>query len=207
MTTIDALPGKTLGMLADLCHKLQHGSHTLEELERFLKRQNPFDLKPAIRTSKPKAAVLKLVNDQVALMGSENFDPQAYFQTRPGLWVSEEFVSRVRSKAKPVENLGSATLKSYDLTKAAYDREIKTGLGANHVFDQSELIARLEQMVGKQQGGEEGELLNNGYANLFYLAGWVVYVRWNAGRRRWNVGVWKLDDFHWHEGDRIFSRN
>jgi hypothetical protein len=36
------MPGKVLGMLADLMHKLQHGSLTLEEFELFLKRQNPF---------------------------------------------------------------------------------------------------------------------------------------------------------------------
>ena len=35
-------PGSTLGMLADLMHKLQHGVRTPEELDMFLKGQNPF---------------------------------------------------------------------------------------------------------------------------------------------------------------------
>jgi len=36
------VPGNVLGMMADLCHKLQHGTLTPEELDMFLKGQNPF---------------------------------------------------------------------------------------------------------------------------------------------------------------------
>jgi len=37
------VPGNVLGMLADLCHKLQHGALSPEHLERFLKGHNPFE--------------------------------------------------------------------------------------------------------------------------------------------------------------------
>ncbi len=36
------VPGNLLGMLADLLHKIQHGIITVQELARFLKRENPF---------------------------------------------------------------------------------------------------------------------------------------------------------------------
>lgn len=39
---VGGVPSNILGMLADLLHKLQHGSMTVKELELFLKRQNPF---------------------------------------------------------------------------------------------------------------------------------------------------------------------
>jgi hypothetical protein len=39
---VGGAPGNVLGMLADLLHKLQHGVIAPEELEKFLKRQNPF---------------------------------------------------------------------------------------------------------------------------------------------------------------------
>ncbi len=42
---IGEVPGNVLGMLADLNHKLQHGTLTPEELGRFLKRENPFPQK------------------------------------------------------------------------------------------------------------------------------------------------------------------
>lgn len=39
---IGEVPGNILGMMADLCHKLQHGNRTPEQLDLFLKGQNPF---------------------------------------------------------------------------------------------------------------------------------------------------------------------
>lgn len=39
---IGSVPGNILGMLADLMHKLQHGVRTTDQLDRFLKGQNPF---------------------------------------------------------------------------------------------------------------------------------------------------------------------
>lgn len=39
---IGSVPGNVLGMLADLMHKLQHGVRTPDQLDRFLKGQNPF---------------------------------------------------------------------------------------------------------------------------------------------------------------------
>lgn len=39
---VGGVPGNLLGMTADLFHKLQNGAITVEELARFLKRQNPF---------------------------------------------------------------------------------------------------------------------------------------------------------------------
>lgn len=39
---IGEVPGNILGMMADLCHKLQHGNCTSEQLAVFLKGKNPF---------------------------------------------------------------------------------------------------------------------------------------------------------------------
>jgi len=38
------VPGNLLGMLADLFHKIQHGVITVQELARFLRRENPFEI-------------------------------------------------------------------------------------------------------------------------------------------------------------------
>ncbi|MAG12763.1 hypothetical protein CL630_03055 [bacterium] len=43
MGDIGTLPGERLaGLLADLCHKVQHGGLTLDELALFTQRKNPF---------------------------------------------------------------------------------------------------------------------------------------------------------------------
>ncbi|MEK7101155.1 MAG: hypothetical protein AAB921_03600, partial [Patescibacteria group bacterium] len=149
------------------------------------------------------------VNDNVQLDAVASYDPSG-FKTRPGLWVSDEFASRVGSKAKPVENLGAITLSSFGLAKNAYDKDIKSdsNMPANHVFEsESEFVAYLDQMIQKQSEGKEGDLLNNGYWNIFYVAGCVVNVGWNSDSREWYVRAWNLDVDFWGAGARVFARN
>jgi len=160
-----------------------------------------------VPTPAAKPSILNSVNDSVQLDAVATHDPQAFFQTRTGLWVSDDFKRRILTKAKPVENLDVATLKSYGLKKDAYDKQITPELGENYIFDESELCARIEQMISKQPNGEEGDLLNNGYWNIFYVAGCAVLVRWFSDDREWSVYAWTLDGGDWRAGDRVFSRN
>lgn len=151
---------------------------------------------------------LKLLNSNIELPAVAGHDPHTFFQTRKGLYVWDGFRSRVLSLAKPVSGLGPLSLSSYDLTENLYDRDIKAELPANHVFtDASVLCARIAQLISKQPNGEKGDLLNNGYANLFYLPDCVVDVYWGSVRQGWYVYAWKLDDRHWYAGRRAFSGN
>ena len=152
-------------------------------------------------------SILAPANNCVRFAAVGTHDPQAFYQTRDSLWVSDEFRSRILSKAKPIKNLVAAVGKSYDLTQNAYDREITPELGSGYAFDESEVCARIAMMIQKQPKGEAGDLLNNGCANLFYVAGCVVYVYWVADFRKWYVYAWKLDDGYWFAGFRAFSRN
>ncbi|MCX6739374.1 MAG: hypothetical protein NT098_05010, partial [Candidatus Parcubacteria bacterium] len=68
----------------------------------------------------------------------------------------------------------------------------------------------IADIISRQPKGESGTLLNNGYANLFYVqAGasvFVVYVCWSGFE--WCVSAWLLDeDGQWSGGGRVFSRN
>ncbi|MCX6739399.1 MAG: hypothetical protein NT098_05135, partial [Candidatus Parcubacteria bacterium] len=68
----------------------------------------------------------------------------------------------------------------------------------------------IADIISRQPKGESGTLLNNGYANLFYVqAGasvFVVYVNWYGFE--WNVYDWSLDENdQWYDGFRVFSRN
>lgn len=168
---------------------------------------------PAIRAaidqfSSVPPVVLKLVNSSVQLDAIASYDPKG-FKTRQGLWISDDFHSRVGKKAKPVNDLPAITLTSGDLVKNAYDKEIKADpvMPANYVFEsESDFVAYLDQMISKQPNGEEGDLLNNGYWNIFYVAGCVVDVRWFSDDRKWRVSTWELDG-SWSAGLRAFGRN
>lgn len=151
-------------------------------------------------------SILSLISDKVASEVIEAFNPRVYYKTRDGLWVGDFFRDNVLSKAGAVTKLPAALLKSFELTKNAYDREITSCLPQNYEFDISETLARIAQMIERQPGGKEGDLLNNGYVNLFYVPGYVVNVNWTAVSRRWRVNAWKLDVNDWFAGDRVFVR-
>jgi hypothetical protein len=152
-------------------------------------------------------SVLTLLNAAVASKEVKDFNPDTFYQTRKGLWVSDEFNSRVLSKAKSVKKLPATTLKALELAQDATDDQIIAGLPENYEWDVSEALARIASMIEAQPEGKEGDLVNNGYANLFYVPGCVVYVHWNADNRGWGVYVWDRGDDRWGAGCRVFSRN
>lgn len=144
------------------------GDRLLGKLALLRERVEPAILAAIEEFSRLVPPKLRLVNSDISLGPVESHDPAAFYQTRKGLYVWPEFVSRVLASAKPVTNLDPLSLSSYDLTERMYDTAIKEELPENYVFeDSSELCALIEQMISKQPNGEEGDLLNNGYANLF----------------------------------------
>jgi hypothetical protein len=72
-------------------------------------------------------------------------------------------------------------------------------------------LSEMFSLMEKQGKGEDGVLLNNGYANIFYirdLAGVLraVGVRWGGGG--WGVGADSVGGpDRWDGGYRVFSRN
>lgn len=177
----------------------------------FLKNGANMQLTDGSKAPTPaaKPSILNPLNDNVQLDAVVSYDPSG-FKTRPGLWVSDEFHSRVGSKAKPFENLGASSLSSFGLAKNAYDKDIESdsNMPANYVFEsESEFVAYLDQMIQKQPEGKEGDLLNNGYWNIFYVADYVVRVRWSSDRRGWYVDAWSFVDDRWRAGGRVFARN
>lgn len=152
-------------------------------------------------------SILSLVSDKIASDAIKTFDSHAFYKMRDGLWIGDFFRDNVLTKAAPVKQVPATVLKSFELTKNAYDREITPCLPQNYEFDVSEALARIAQMIEKQPGGSEGDLLNNGYSNLFYVPGFVVLVRWGADYRTWYVGAWGLDGLRWSAGYRVFVRN
>ena len=72
------------------------------------------------------------------------------------------------------------------------------------------MLAYLWELLTKQPNGEEGMLLTNGHANIFYIRDtddtpWVVSADWRS--IGWCVGALSaLSPDGWDEGDQVFAR-
>lgn len=149
-----------------------------------------------------KPRVLRLHETLSVGSPEESFDADAFFMTRPGLWVSDDFKRLVLPKAKIAVPVVTS-IQSFDLEENANDGKIKEEMPGNHEV----ALWHIAKFIEAQEGGKSGPLLNNGYWNIFYFAGLVVYVRWRAGDRWWYVSAWPLGGLGWFAGLRAFSSN
>ena len=128
-----------------------------------------------------------------------------FYQTGSGLYVYDTFAERLDVNARQV--VDSAPERSYvaSLLKAnAYDKDIRKELE-----DHLSTLEDIAGLIEAQPGGKSGFLLNNGYANIFYVEGkngevFAVRVRWLSGDRRWRVRGWRLGEGGgWRAGNRV----
>lgn len=133
------------------------------------------------------------------------FEPNAALVTRKGLYVWGGFIDRVRKHAAPVQSMGALALPYSDLVEAANDREIGSSLGKGYEFSATKLCYVIDRLVSAQPNGEDGVLLNNGYANLFYDEnGPVANLYWSAGSGEWGLHDWDRGVARWLPGYRAF---
>ncbi len=159
--------------------------------------------KAPLPPKKAKKSVLNFHEEVLVPPLLKRFVPNEFFTTRKGLYLWND-MQRVLRDAQIVEpTQGAVKFRSFNLAKNAYDREIKTELPGNHEVE----LWQIAELIEAQKSGEDGPLLTNGYANIFYVAGYAVSVRWNAVDREWHVGGWALGVGRWGAGGRVFSRN
>lgn len=201
------------GPLDDLLKKLtsDEAEEWLVALKRMLRKENPWQ-----ETSTVNAPASKCLGEERKHAIPERrspFDPREFFKTRTGLYVWDGFRDRILAATKEVQAVPAVEIKSFDLSKDANDAEIRGKLPQDHIFeDVSTFCALLAGMIEGQPNGKKGDLLANGYANIFYVCGesgavFAVDVRWVSDYRKWRVGVSPLFDDRWGAGDRAFSRN
>lgn len=150
---------------------------------------------------------------QAVINRGQMFLAPVYFKTKPGLlWISESFTTRVLPAFQaPMKRRGLEGVTHQDLPQSMSDseryRELQGGEEEvrKHVFT----LDQVAEQIDLQPEGGVGELLTNGYANLFdVLVGevlFVVDVYWISGVHEWNVYDW-TPDVHgkWLAGHRVF---
>ena len=107
------------------------------------------------------------------------------------------------------ENVPEANLAVSRLEEASLDAPILKELG-----DRAEVsLAHMFDLLKRQAHGEEGILLTNGYANIFYVHDrnntlWAVSARWDSARRDWYVEAHSIKNPNgWSDGHLVFSRD
>lgn len=110
---------------------------------------------------------------------------------------------------KTEDPISEQTLCHHKLRKASVDGPIITELGGEAKAETT--LSEMFSLMEKQKNGESGTLLNNGWANIFYIrdnAGVLraVDVRWHGGG--WVVNACSVGNpLRWGDGARVFSRN
>ncbi len=144
-------------------------------------------------------------------VASNTVNPSDFFKTPEGLGTSNNFNDFILSGARKKKvSTDETTIRYADLAQAANDAEIGGELPEGHVFeDVNVFLAHLATLIEGHWGGKEGILLNNGYANIFYVKVngevFAVDVRWRTVNREWHCLAGRLGDVRWRAGDRAFS--
>lgn len=205
----------TEGQIHQLAERLQAEGYTPDHLRRL--GQNEKNILTSVLgvlsgtheiiKSAKQAEVRALLVSQgtTTLTLTEEHHPGRFYKTRRGLWVSTVFLHRVVARAKKSAAGKSFNLQHATLARDATDQEIEAELPGTHLFDETDVCAVIEGLIAKQQNGEAGTLLNNGYANLFYTSSCVVGVYWHADDRRWVVSAWRRNDHRWRAHLQVFS--
>lgn len=148
-------------------------------------------------------SILELVSDEIKVSARDKFVVTNHFKKgNAGIYfVSDNFKAWFGTKVE--ESVPAATLSSHRLAQGSVDGPIKAELGEGH----ETLLAWLYEKIEVQAGGRKGELLVNGYANIWYVDGRVVYVIWYAGSG-WYVFAYEVSHPDgWVADIRVFSRN
>lgn len=145
-------------------------------------------------------------------MSVESFSTSSFFSKGPvKLFFGGYFKSWILPAIPETIPAFSISLSSFSFTKNMYDKEILTELGNPEPFTISEFAALIKNLISRQPVGEAGDLLNNGYLNIFYMKldderVVAVSVRWDPFDR-WCCGADDLDFDDWSGGSKVFVRS
>ena len=218
-TLSKALREFTTGPLSQLIVNLggQEGDQWEEELKKFLRKEpcwsNGKDRQ--VTQPKPTPSILELVSTVVVSATTSKFVAKTAFVVNTkcnakvlisAVW--DNFTSWFLSGDGKTEDPESEQkLRYHKLRKSSVDGPIITELGGESKAETT--LSEMFSLMEKQKNGEDGVLLNNGYANIFYIRDQngvlrAVSVRWyNDG---WYVYANSVGDpDRWRGGFQVFS--
>lgn len=128
-------------------------------------------------------------------------------------WLGDNFknhVLKLNGTGKIELDVPAGDLTIYRLRKNSVDKPILAELGGEETVE--EFLAYMAELIEKQAKGEQGILLTNGYANIFYIKDdngtlWAVFCYWYSGCSEWRVEADPITDPDGVGADvQVFSR-
>lgn len=122
------------------------------------------------------------------------------------IWVSEKFEEIFGGKVE--NNLPATKLVAHELTQSSRNLAIITAIGGDDAAEVS--LGHLWELIKRQPRGENGALIANSWANVFYVRDsennlWAVCVCWRDGE--WRFYASSLESRGgWRAGNQVFSR-
>ncbi len=110
---------------------------------------------------------------------------------------------------KTEEPFAGSTVYGRKLNRGSVDGPIISELGGQEKSETT--LSEMYAMMERQANGEKSELLNNGYANIFYIRDITGTLR--AVTVDWDGGGWYVEALSvgsplgWFGGSQVFSRN
>lgn len=220
MEKLVVLPRRHYGTTYDLLEKM-----AIPEWEgaakRFLRKENPWP-ETSSKPAKKRYAVLQPLETIAKFSKTDTFRAIDHLRITPdNERATAELVigflsDNVRNNflsggGKIEENVPASVLRAYRLKKDSVDGRIIADLGGEEVAET--MVAEMVALMRGQGRGQNGILLTNGYANIFYIRDaksilWAVYCHWDSGCGRWIVCANPITDPRgWIAGDRVLSRD
>jgi hypothetical protein len=155
---------------------------------------------------------MSLVLNQSHIVKPKTFITKEYFVTNPKkkIWVSRKFTRQITSaysnpiKVRGIEGVTHFKSKSNDtenISKIGGEIEVR-----RYAFTPDQIA----DLIDLQLNCEEGELLTDGFWNIFYMVGkggalLVVSLYFHSGCNRWGIDTWCLKDYNrWISNYRVF---
>lgn len=182
----------------------ENGQTWFEEFKKFLRKEPCW----------PKQPILEFLGAVTIPARTERFFAKEKFvvNAKPTAPVKIGFISDTFTQwfgGKIEDPMTQQALRCAKLRKSSVDRPIIEELGGEKKAETT--LAEVYALTEQQPNGEDGILLTNGYANIFYVrdvSGVLRAVRVHWRGDGWYVHANLVDDLsEWHGGNQVFSRN
>ena len=209
----------SFGQIVQLVNSMEGNGYTADHLTKFGQLGENHNLFLAFLDGRAEIKINTILQflSEVAIPATQRFVAKDKFvvNTKRNAPVKISYLGDnftawfLNGEGKIEDPISEQTLRYHKLRQSSVDGSIIAELGGEAKAETT--LSEMFSLMEKQKNGEDGCLLNNGYANIFYIKDQAfvlrtVYAYWNDGG--WNVYARPVDyPISWNPCLYVFSRN